>query len=44
MEITKAYTVTFMMARNSLAIRYTHKLLKKKKKKKKKGDGANLFF
>ena len=34
MEITKAYKVTFMIARNSLAIRYRQKLVKKKKKKK----------
>ena len=32
-----------MIARNSLAIRYRQKLVKKKKKKK-TGDGANLFF
>ena len=42
MEITKAYKVTFMIARNSLAIRYRQKLVKKKKKKTE--YGANLFF
>ena len=42
MEITKAYTVTFMMARNSLAIRYRQKLVKKKKQKKQ--EMVQIYF